>query len=193
MMKKLSIALALAGAAVAPVAAQTLPPAVIVVVNIDEVFQESAAGKAAQTELKTRLDGIQARLASLRTSFGAEEQTLAKSQPAQNATPAIIQAWQAKVKDYTARKTQAEQELQKRDQDFQASRQYVLKQINDGAQPIITQIMKERGASIAIPETATFQHAASIDVTADVIARLDKALPRVSSTAPVAPAAPAAK
>ena len=72
MMKKLSIALALAGAAVAPVAAQTLPPAVIVVVNIDEVFQESAAGKAAQTELKTRLDGIQARLASLRTSFGAE-------------------------------------------------------------------------------------------------------------------------
>jgi outer membrane protein len=188
MMKKLAIALALAGAATvaAPVAAQTLPPAVIVVVNLEEVFQDSAAGKAAQTELKARLDSIQARLASLRTSFGAEEQTLAKAQPAQGAAPAAVQAWQAKVKDYTTRKTQAEQELQKRDQDFQASRQYVLKQINDGAQPIITQIMKERGASIAMPETATLQHAASIDVTADVIARLDKALPRVSSTAPAA-------
>lgn len=188
MMNKLAIALALAGSAIvaAPVVAQTLPPAVIVVVNLDEVFQDSAAGKAAQTELKTRLDSIQARLASLRTSFGAEEQTLAKAQPAQGAAPAAIQAWQAKVKDYTTRKTQAEQELQKRDQDFQASRQYVLKQINDGAQPIITQIMKERGASIAIPENATLQHAASVDVTADVIARLDKALPRVSSTAPAA-------
>jgi outer membrane protein len=190
MMKKLVIALALASAATvaAPVAAQTLPPAVIVVVNLDQVFQDSAAGKIAQTELKTRLDGIQSRLASLRTSFGAEEQTLAKSQPPQTATPAVIQAWQAKVKDFTTRKTQAEQELQKRDQDFQASRQYVLKQINDGAQPIITQIMKERGASIAVPEGATLQHAASIDVTTDVIARLDKSLPRVSSTAPAAPA-----
>ncbi len=194
MMKKLVIALALASAATvaAPVAAQTLPPAVIVVVNLDQVFQDSAAGKTAQTELKARLDGIQSRLASLRTSFGAEEQTLAKAQPAQGAAPAVVTAWQAKVKDFTTRKTQAEQELQKRDQDFQASRQYVLKQINDGAQPIITQIMKERGASIAVPEGATLQHAASIDVTTDVIARLDKSLPRVSSTAPAA-AAPAAK
>ena len=191
MMKKIALALALASAATvaAPVAAQTLPPAVIVVVNLDQVFQDSAAGKIAQTELKTRLDGIQSRLASLRTSFGAEEQTLGKAQPAQGATPAVIQAWQVKVKDFTTRKTQAEQELQKRDQDFQASRQYVLKQINDGAQPIITQIMKERGASIAVPEGATLQHAASIDVTTDVIARLDKSLPRVSSTAPAAPAA----
>ena len=191
MMKKIAFALALAGTATiaTPVAAQTLPPAVIVVVNLDQVFQDSTAGKTAQTELKTRLDGIQSRLASLRTSFGAEEQTLGKAQPAQGATPAVVQAWQAKVKDFTTRKTQAEQELQKRDQDFQASRQYVLKQINDGAQPIITQIMKERGASIAVPEGATLQHSASIDVTTDVIARLDKSLPRVSSTAPAAPAA----
>ncbi len=154
MMKKLVIALALASAATvaAPVAAQTLPPAVIVVVNLDQVFQTSTAGKTAQTELKTRLDAIQARLATLRTSFGAEEQTLAKSQPAQGAPEATIKAWQAKVQDFTTRKTQAEQELQKRDQDFQASRQFVLKQINDGAQPIITQIMKERGASIALPK-----------------------------------------
>ncbi len=191
MINKLVLALALASAATvaAPVVAQTLPPAVIVVVDLDQVFQASAAGKTAQTELKARLDGIQSRLASLRTSFGAEEQTLAKAQPEQGATPAVIQAWQAKVKDFTTRKTQAEQELQKRDQDFQASRQYVLKQINDGAQPIITQIMKERGASIAVPEGATLQHAASIDVTNDVIARIDKSLPRVSTTAPAAPAA----
>jgi hypothetical protein len=67
----------------------------------------------------------------------------------------------------------------------------VLKQINDGAQPIITAIMKERGAQIALAEAATLQHTAGIDVTADVVSRLDKALPRVSTTAPAAPAAPA--
>jgi Skp family chaperone for outer membrane proteins len=188
-MKKLLLALALSTAAplvniATPVAAQTFPPAVLVIVDMDEVFQNSAAGKTAQAELKTRLDGIQARLASLRTSFSAEEKTLADTRP--TAPGPAATAWEAKVKDFTVRKTQAEQELAKRDQDFQASRQNVLKQINDGAKPIITTIMKERGASIALAEGATLQHSAAIDVTSDVIARLDKALPRVSSATPAA-------
>ncbi|WP_426163205.1 OmpH family outer membrane protein [Sandarakinorhabdus sp. DWP1-3-1] len=192
-MKTLLVALALGTAAViapiaAPVAAQTLPPAVIIIVDMDQVFQTSAAGKIAQGELKTRLDGIQARVQSLRTSFGTEEQTLGQTRP--TAPGAAATAWEAKVKDFTTRKQQAEAELTKRNEDFQASRQYVLKQINDGAQPIITAIMKERGASIALAEGATLQHSASVDVTNDVVARLDKSLPRVSSTAPAAPAAP---
>lgn len=192
-MKTILSALAIAGALVAaPAVAQTLPPAVIVVVDMDQVFRTSAAGKQAQTELNTRLEARQARFASLRTSFGTEEQNLAKTQPPQTAAPALVTAWQTKVRDFTTRKTQAEQELAKRDQDLQASFQFVQKQINDGIQPIITAIMKERNATIAIAEAATLQHAASIDVTTDVIARIDRSLPRVSTTAPAAPAAPAA-
>ena len=183
----MELAVRLASAAIAaPVAAQTLPPAVIVIVNMDDVFQKSAAGKTAQAELKTRLDGIQARVASLRTSFGAEEQALGSTRP--TAPGAAATAWEAKVKDFTTRKTQAEQELAKRDQDFQASRNNVLKQINEGAQPLITTIMKERGASIALAEGATLQHSAAIDVTTDVIARIDKSLPRVSTATPPAAA-----
>lgn len=181
-MNKMLISLAIASAAIAaPVVAQTLPPAVIIIVDLDSVFQTSAAGKQALTELKTRADAIQGRLQQLRTSFGTEEQTLVSSRPTA-AGPAAT-AWETKAKDFQTRKTQAEQELAKRDADLQASRQFVVKQLNDGAQPIIGTIMKERGASIALAEGATLQHAASIDVTSDVIARLDKALPRVVTIA----------
>lgn len=188
-MKKLLIALALGAAPMvlpvaAPVAAQTLPPAVIIIVDLNDVFQKCVAGKTAQTELKTRLESIQARVGTLRTSFQAEEETLTKSRPAANAPAATITAWETKAKDYQTRRTQAEQELQARDKDFQASREYVVKQINDAAQPIITAIMKERGATIALAEGATLQHSASVDVTAEVVARLDKTLPRVATTAP---------
>jgi len=190
-MKKLLLSMALAATAMAaPVAAQTLPPATIIVVDMEQVVATSAAGKQAQAELKTRFDGIQSRLQSLRTSFGTEEQALVKSRPAPNSPPATISAWETKAKDFQTRKTQAEQDLQQRDQAFQASRAYVLKQIQDGSAPIITAIMKERGATIAMPELATLQHTAGIDVTADVVARLDKALPRVSTTAPAGAAAP---
>lgn len=199
-MKKLLIALAVSTASLvapvaAPVLAQALPPAVVVIVDMDQVFANSAAGKQAQTELKTKLDAIQSRVNQLRQSLGTEEQQLGQSRP-QAAGPAMT-AWETKVRDFTARKTQAEQEVQKREQDFQAARQYVLKQINDAAQPIITTVMRERGASIALAQGATLQNSAALDVTNDVIARLDKSLPRVSTTPPAAPAAaapaPAAK
>ena len=164
--------------------AQTLPPPVIVIVDMDQVINGSIAGKQAATELKTRADGIQARLASLRTQFGTEGEALQKAQPAQTATPAAIGAWQTKARDLQTRQATAEADLQKRDRDFQASRQVVLKQINDAAQPIISTVMRERGATIVLAEGATLQHSAGIDVTKDVVARLDKALPRVSTTAP---------
>lgn len=186
-MKTLLSALAIGAAAIAaPVNAQALPPAVIVLVDMDQVFNTSAAGKLAQAELKTKLDAIQARVASLRTSFGTEEADLAKTRP--TAPGPAATAWENKAKDFATRRQQAEAELQRRNEEFQASRQYVLKQINDGAQPIISAIMRERGASIVLAEGATLQHAASVDVTNDVIARIDKALPRVSTTAPAAPA-----
>lgn len=166
--------------------AQTLPPPVIVIVDMDQVINTSAAGKQAAGELKTRADAIQARLASLRTQFGTEGQTLAKARPAPTATPAVITAWEAKARDLQSRQQAAETDLSTRDRDFQASRQTVLKQINDAAQPVISTVMRERGATIVLAEGATLQHSAAIDVTNDVIARLDKALPRVSTAAPAA-------
>jgi Skp family chaperone for outer membrane proteins len=178
----------LAAGTAAPVLAQTLPPAVIVVVDMDQVFQTSAAGKQARAELKTRYDGIQARLQALRTQYGAEEQALAKSQPAAGATPAAIAAFKAKVTDYQTRQQRDQAELAKRDQEFQASSQSVAKQIQDASTPIITTVMKERGASIALTEGATIAHSQAIDVTTDVVARLDKSLPRVSTAVPTASA-----
>ena len=167
--------------------AQTVPAATIIIVDMDQVILNSAAGKAASAELKTKADALQARVTSLQAQFSSEEQTLAKSQPAQGAAPAVVTAFQAKARDYATRRQTAETDVGNRNRDFQASRQYVIKQIQDGANPVISTIMRERGASIVLAEGATLQHSASIDVTADVIARLDKSLPRVSTAAPAAP------
>ena len=166
--------------------AQTVPAATIIIVDMDQVINTSAAGKVAAGELKIKADAIQARLASARTQFGSEQQALGKAQPAPGAAPAVVTAFQAKVRDLQTRQQTAETDLAARDREFQASRQFVIKQLNDGAQPVISTIMRERGASIVLAEGATLQHTAAIDVTADVIARLDKSLPRVSTTAPAA-------
>ena len=189
-MNKFMLSLAIASAAplaavATPAAAQTLPAAVIIVVDMDQVFNTSAAGKGASAELKARAETLQARITSLNTQFGTEEQGLLKTRP--TAPGPAATAWEAKARDLQTRKGTAEQELNGRNRDLQASRQFVAKQIFDAATPVIQAIMRERGATLVLPENATLQHAASIDVTTDVVARLDKALPRVSTTAPAAP------
>lgn len=188
-MKKMMFALALATAATPATmaVAQQLPQAVIVTVDRQAMIAGSAAAKAAQTELKPKADALQARLQQLATSLQAEEKTLRDTAPQQNAAPAAVQAWQTKVRDFEGRRGQADQEIQRRQQEIQQAEQWVVKQINEGAQPIISTIMRERGANIAVDEQVTIQHTAALDITKDVIARLDKALPRVSTTPPAPP------
>ena len=166
----------------APALAQTAPQAVIVVVDMDRVINNSAAGKIAQGELKVKLDAIQARVASLRTQFTNEEQALRNSRPAA-AGPAVA-AWEGKVRDLQSRRQTAEADLQKRSQEFQATRDSVTKQINEAAQPILAALMRERGANLVLPQAATFQSSGALNITADTLSRLDRALPRVSTATP---------
>ena len=48
--------------------------------------------------------------------------------------------------------------------------------------------MKEKGATIALARGATIQTATSLDITSEVVKRLDAAKPTVSTTPPAAPA-----
>jgi Skp family chaperone for outer membrane proteins len=118
---------------------------------------------ALQGQLKTEADAIQA---------GQANQSLAG--------PAL----ETRVKAFGDRQQAAQREVGQAENDLQRSRQFVLKQISDGVNPILTVVMRERGANLALPVGATLQHGSSLDVTADVIARLDKSLPRVSTTPP---------
>jgi Skp family chaperone for outer membrane proteins len=74
--------------------------------------------------------------------------------------------------------------LQKRSQEFQATRDSVAKQINEAAQPILAALMRERGANLVLPQAATLQSSGALNITADAISRLDRALPRVSTATP---------
>jgi Skp family chaperone for outer membrane proteins len=191
-MQKLSraaLAALLLGSLAAPAAAQQLSPAVIVVIDMDQVVNECAAGKQAGVELQTKVSGLQARAGTLQTQLKTEADSIQQGQAAKTLTGA---AFEQRARAFQDKQQAAQQEIGRMENDIQRSRQYVIKQINDAAQPIITQVMRERNASIALAEGATLQHSASIDVTNDVIARLNTSLPRVSVTAPAAAAAPAA-
>lgn len=188
-MKKMTYAAAAAllfTAAATPVAAQQLSPAVIMIVDMDRIVNESAAGKQAATELQTKVTGLQSRANTLQTQLKTDAEAIQQGQA--NKTLAGAQLEQ-RARSFQEKQQSAQQELARLENDVQRSRQHVIEQINNAAQPIITQIMRERNASIVLAEGATLQHSASLNVTNDVITRLNTSLPRVSTTPPAAPAA----
>lgn len=167
--------------AAAPAAATS-----IIVVDMDRVGADSAAGKSGQTQLKTKLDSLQARGKSLADSLRTEEETLLKARQANTMAP---EAFQAKVKDLQTKQNSARTELGNREQELQRSQAYVRQQIFNAVGPIIQAVMRERGATIVLAREAALAVSPTLDVTAEVIRRLDAALPRVNATAPaVAPA-----
>ena len=182
---KIATAALMLGAAAVPAAAQQLSPPVIVIVDMDRVVNDSAAGKTAGTEIQTKITNLQTRATTLQTQLKTDADAIQAGQANKSlAGPALEQRAQA----FGLKQQQAQQEIARLESDIGRSRQFVIKQISDAANPIVTQVMRERGATIALAEGATLQHSASIDVTNDVITRLNTSLPRVSTTPPAAPA-----
>lgn len=179
------------GAAMLPAAAfaqaqAAAPQSSIIVVDMDRVGAESAAGKSGATQLKTQADSVQARAKALADQLRGEEETLVKARQANSMAP---EAFQAKVKDLQTKQNNARTEIGNREQQFGQAQAYVRQQIFNAVGPIIQTIMRERGAQVVLARDAALAVNPALDVTAEVIRRLDAALPRVSVTPPAQPAA----
>jgi len=179
----MAAALLIAGAMPATVLAQAAPAATIIVVDIERVVSQSTAGKQAMGEIQGRVSALQTRANTLQGQLKTEADAIQAGQANKSlAGPAL----ETRVKAFRQKEGSAQQEIGRLENEIQRSRQFVLQQISDAVGPIVSQIMKDRGANIALPKAATLQHAAAMDVTADVISRLDKSLPKVSTTPPPA-------
>ena len=161
--------------------AQRLPGAVVAVVDTTRVYRECTACRAAQTQLQTQATALQSRQQALATQLQPEGQQLQTALQALNGREPDA-ALRQRVEAFQQRQTQATQELQQTQQRLQSTQAHVLQQINQRLDPIMTQAMTARGANVAVSTDATLAHAATIDITADVLARLNQALPAVSVT-----------
>lgn len=188
-MKKLIHTAALvAGSLLAATAAQAqkAPGAVIVTVDTQRIFSTCNACKAAQTQLQSQATQLQQLAQSLGTPIRTEAQAIEKAASGKAPDAAL----QARINALQTKQNSANQQLQQRQETFRRNQAYVAQQINTRLEPIITQVMTQRGANLALDSQATLAASASLDVTNDVLAQLNSALPSVSVTAPAQAAQP---
>ena len=189
-MKRLLISASLAGSLILPsiAQAQAIPAAVVAVVDLDKVTSACNACKTAAAALRSQATALQSRQQALSTPLQTEQKSIQAAIDALNGKEPDA-ALKSRVQAFQAKEQLAAQELQTQQTQLQRNQQYIQKQISDKLGPIYTQVMQRRGANMMVEIGQTLASGATLDVSNDVVAALNSALPSISTTAP-APAKP---
>jgi Skp family chaperone for outer membrane proteins len=188
-MNKLYFGAAIAAAALAvPASAQRAPQAAIIVIDTGRVFTECTACRAASAQLQTMVQQGNARAQQLGQGIQTEGQSIqtaaqaASTQPVGPARTATENSLRQRAQALDARQAQANQEVQRLEQNLQSTRANVARQLNERLTPIYTTVMNAHGANLLLDTDATLAHAPALDVTNEVLNALNAALPSVSVT-----------
>ena len=179
-MLKFSAAAALLAAAAAP----ALSAGVVLTVDFNRVFQDSAAAKSGTSQLHAKYDtqlqqrntAYQSAVQAYNTAAGAVQAVKAPAQP----TPAQINA----ARQAGERAQAAQDSLGQIDQEVQTVGRYVQQQIVEHVTPIAEQIRAARKADVVVPKGSVLAADPSSDITALVLQRLDSSFPNPSITLP---------
>lgn len=161
----------------------------ILFVDVDRVLSESAVGQSIQAQLTTISQTMQGELQPTASSLAQEQAQLQAEIGA--LTPEAAQqnaALNARVQDFQTRaQAFAVQEAQA-SADLQATQNAALRTIFDALGPQVEAVRAERGASAVLNTSAAAAMDPSLEITSDVIARLNQALPNAGVARVSAPA-----
>lgn len=170
-----------------PAMAQRAPAANVVVVDTQRIYRDCNACRTAQSQLQTQITTLQQRAQQLGQPLQQEAQSIEQAAAALRNQAGAARSTaetqlQQRVQQLRQRETTANQELATGEQNVRSIQAHVLQQINQRLNPIISQVMTQSGANLALDVGATLAHAQALNVTDTVLAALNQQLPAVSVT-----------
>jgi Skp family chaperone for outer membrane proteins len=188
MKTKLLLAAALFAAVPATAMAQQRTPAAsILVVDTNRVLRECTACVAATAALQAQETAFQQRQQALAAPLQTEQQQLQQAAQAAAALSGAARtnaenALRPRLQAFQQRQQTAAQELSTLQRNFESTRVHVSLQLNQRLEPIYNQIMTARGANLVLSTDARLASSPALDITAEVLAQLNRQAPAVSVT-----------
>ena len=165
--------------------AQAIPGAIVAVVDLEKVTSQCTACKTAAATLRSQIAGLQTREQALTTPLQTEQKAIQTAIDALNGKEPDA-ALQARAKAWETKRQQAAQEIGRQQDQIKRNQAYISQQIQTKLGPIYQQVMQKRGANVMVEIGSTLATSATLDVSNDVLASLNAALPTVQTTAPAA-------
>jgi outer membrane protein len=191
---RLGLAAALVAAALLPLAAraQQVAPPVIVTVDVQQILRDSLVAKDVQAQMDQRTERYTKEVSD-------QESELQKTQDEleQQRTKLAPDAFNARMRDFQQHYDALDNRVQVTRQALQQSYNDAMTKVENTALQLIADIAAERKANLVVAKAAVLFEAQDLDITQEVIRRLDAKLPQIQlappeQPAPVATASPAA-
>lgn len=175
-MKRLGL-LAIAAAAAlgfaAPASAQDAKQN-IVVVNIQQIMRDATAAKSVREQLESKQKSFQADITKKEEELQKEDQELAKKQSVLSK-----EAFAEKAKAFRSKATEVQKEVQAKKTLLDNAFERALNDIQKAVNEIITDLAKERGFTLALPSSQVLFADEKMDISKEVLDRLNKKLPKL--------------
>jgi len=179
-----ALALSAPGAALA----QRGGNAPVLIIDTDRIIGSCTACTAANTQLQGMINNANQRAQQLRGPIEAEANAIEaqantiRNLPAGAARTQQETALRTRAQALETRQNQANQELQRLDQNLQSIRANVNRQIGERLATIANGVMTQRGALVVLAKGSTLANSDSVDITTEVLTALNQQLPSVSVT-----------
>ena len=160
-------------AVASPAFAEAAKP-VIAVVNIQQVMKDSTAAKTVREQLESKQKSFQAEITKKEEALKKEDQDLSKQK-----SVLAKDAFEKKVTDFRVKATGVQKDVQSKKAQLDSAFEHSLNDIQQVVTEIIADLSKEKGFSIAVPTSQILYADKSLDISADVLDRLNKKLPKL--------------
>lgn len=182
---RLGLAAGLCLAALAPldVGAQQVAPPVIITVDVQQILRDSVVAKDVQAQMDQRTD-----LYTKEVTQQENDLQKVQNELEQQRTTLAPDEFNTRMRDFQQRYDALDNHVQVTRQALQQSYNDAMTKIENTALQIISDIAAERKANIVVAKAAVLFEAQDLDITQEVIKRLDAKLPKVELAAPQEPA-----
>lgn len=154
--------------------AQKLPTTVAAVINYQRILDEAAAARSIREQIEVRRKAYQ-------EEIGKEEQRLheADKEFAKQRSLLTAEAFAEKRREFERQVADVQRLVQERRRELDSASAAALKTVQDALIEVVTSIAEERGFNLVLPSSQVLFFARKIDLTDEVLAKLDERLPDV--------------
>ena len=162
-----------------PALAQEIAPPVIIIVDVQQILRDSLVAKNVQTQMTQRTDRYTKEVSDQENELRRTQDELERQR-----TVLSTDAFNAKMRDFQQRYDALDHGVQATRQALQQAYNDAMTKVENTALQIIADLAAERKANLVVTKAAVLFTAQGLDITQEVIRRLDEKLPSVPLAAP---------
>ena len=151
-----------------------VPAGTEVVVNIQQIMHDSAVAQSMQSQLEEKSKGFQSDISKKQEQLQKEKQALGEKRSVLSKS-----AFEEKAGAFEKKVTTAQKEAQSKKAVLDNAYAHALNDIQKAVTDIIADMAKEKGFALAVPTSQTLYYDPKLDITADVLAKLNQKLPKI--------------